>query len=93
MTALKAGDGAAAAAGMGAPLLLHHSTRIPIHHATRAPARAIGEDRSCWVIQLSFHPVVSSKGVEPCHSERSEEIRLWPGSGDETLRCARVTIK
>ena len=42
MTALKAGDGATAAAGMGAPLLLHHITRIPIHHATRAPLHAIG---------------------------------------------------
>ena len=42
MTALKVGDGAAAAAGMGAPLLLHHITRIPMHHATRAPVPATG---------------------------------------------------
>ena len=42
MTALKAGDGAAADTGMGAPLLLHHSTRMPMHHATRAPVHAIG---------------------------------------------------
>ena len=42
MTALKAGDGAAAAAGMGAPLLLYHSTRIPIHHTIKAPVHATG---------------------------------------------------
>ena len=42
MTALKAGDGATATAGMGAPLLLYHITRIPMHHATRAPLPATG---------------------------------------------------
>ena len=42
MTALKAGDGATATTGRGAPLLLYHSTRIPMHHATRAPAPATG---------------------------------------------------
>ena len=50
MTALKAGEGATATTGMGAPLLLYHSTRIPMHHATRTPVHTIGEDRSCWVI-------------------------------------------
>ena len=42
VTALKAGDGATATTGMGAPLLLYHSTRIPMHHATKAPLRATG---------------------------------------------------
>ena len=42
MTALKAGDGATATTGMGAPLLLYYSTRIPMHHATKAPLRATG---------------------------------------------------
>ena len=42
MTALKAGDGAAATTGTGAPLLLYHITRIPMHHATRAPVHATG---------------------------------------------------
>ena len=40
MTELKAGDGATATPGMGAPLLLYHSTRIPMHHATKAPLHA-----------------------------------------------------
>ena len=42
VTALKAGDGATATTGMGAPLLLYHSTRIPIHHATIPPVHATG---------------------------------------------------
>ena len=41
MTALKAGDGATATTGMGALLLLYHSTRIPMHHATRAPVHRV----------------------------------------------------
>ena len=40
MTALKAGDGATATTGMGAPLLLYHSTSIPMHHTTKAPLHA-----------------------------------------------------
>ena len=31
-----------ATAGMGAPLLLYHITRIPMHHATRAPVHSTG---------------------------------------------------
>ena len=42
MTALKAGDGATATTGRGAPLLLYHSTRIPhapCHQSTGARHR------------------------------------------------------
>ena len=74
-----------ATTGMGAPLLLYHITRIPMHHITRAPVHAIGEDCSCWVIRLSFHPRV----LNPVILSGAKKS----GSSDETLRCPRVTIK
>ena len=84
MTALKAGDGAAAATGMGAPLLLYHITRIPMHHTTGARHRvrtAVDGILSARVRMVRRsqpgHPGLRSLGsADPAPSPR-----LPPGAG------------